>query len=156
VTNDYNLHFLCICNSKCFGLTISSYFSLMYSFIFRFNADPLVRFAVFCINCITKLKLFGRNKGWNRKIKKLIGRLSKKNKAATEGIQIVPSSFASINPSEETAYSFPMLMTMPVKVQTFVIEQLYIGKAIDFLLKEDKIIGIKTKDAKGDRFYKIC
>lgn len=127
-----------------------------YSFIFRFNADPLVRFAVFCINCITKLKLFGRNKGWNRKIKKLIGRLSKKNKAATEGVQIVPSSFASINPSEETAYSFSMLMTMPVKVQTFVIEQLYIGKAIDFLLKENKIIGIKTKDAKGDRFYKIC
>ena len=31
MTNDYNLHFLCICNSKCFGLTISSYFSLLYS-----------------------------------------------------------------------------------------------------------------------------
>ena len=100
----------------------------------RFNADPLVRFAVFCINCITKLKLFGRNKGWNRKIKKLIGRLSRRIRQlrkGSDGTKLICFNKSS----EETAYSFPMLMTMPVKVQTFVIEQLYIRKAIDFLLK---------------------
>jgi CelD/BcsL family acetyltransferase involved in cellulose biosynthesis len=126
-----------------------------YSFLFRFGWSPFVWLAALYIDGLTALKLYGRNKGWNSKIKRLLGRmLKKKDKAAMEDGLVVQSSVIS-NPSTETGYSFTMLMTLPINAQIFVIEQLYIGKKIDFLLKEGKVVGLRTKDAEDEMYYQI-
>jgi hypothetical protein len=127
-----------------------------YSFLISFGRNPLVWLAVLCMNGFTALKLYGRNKGWNLKIKRLLGKvLKKKDKAVMEDGLVAESPVTSINPSTETEYSFSMLTTLHINAQKFVVEQLYAGKKITFLLKEEKVVGIRTKDDKTDNYYQI-
>jgi hypothetical protein len=107
---------------------------------------------------LTTLKLFGRKKGWNEKIRRMLAKV--RNRKFAQGFKddegvLINCPAESIHPTSEKGYTLKELLSFPLNIQTFVIEQIYSGKEIIFLYEEKTIVGVKTKDEQGESTYKL-
>ena len=127
-----------------------------YSFLFCIGCNPFARVGSFLIKQLMTLKIIGRKKGWNEKIKGLLVRI--RNRKTRERIgdeegTVESCSVESIYWSTEKEYDYKDLLSMPLPIQTFVLKQIYWGKQVAFLYQGAALVGIKSTGNQEENIY---